>query len=66
MIILRLMKGHTFLRTRGYVLLAFLASSEETHFTDRTVRTRKLGDRAAGHMSCDRVIETSQHIFKGR
>lgn len=49
-----------------YILLAFLASSEETHFTDRTVRTRKLGDRAAGHMSCDRVIETSQHIFKGQ
>lgn len=65
MIILKLMKGHTFLRTR-YILLAFLASSEETHLTDRSVRVRKLGDRAAGHMSCDRVIETSQRIFKGQ
>lgn len=65
-IMLKLTKGHAFLRMQGYVLLAFLASSEETHFTDRTGRTRKPGDRAAGHMSRDRVIETSQHLFKGK
>lgn len=50
-------------------MLAFPSSFEvrkEAHFILRgRLRARKLGDRAGGHMSCVRVIEISQHIFKG-
>lgn len=61
------MKGHAFLRTQEYVLLVFLISEvrKEVHFTDRMLRARKLGDRAAGHVSYSRVIEISHHILKG-
>lgn len=66
MIILKSMKGHALLSMQGYGLLA-LASFEvrkEAPFTKRTPRARKLGDRAAGDTSCNRIIEMSQHIFK--